>query len=321
MSKIRKNRKVVVTLCDNKFVPQAKQLFSSLYFNAKWSGDCLLLAHNVSEKKLDWFKKRGVIIKKCKPLFKKNIGFYSPVLTSKIYLFTNEFKKWTNVIYLDTDIIVRASVDGISNTDNFLALPEVENKTILDQFTFDFSNNYKESEKIFSSLSKQFDLELPAFNAGVIAFNTKIIKKDTFKNIKKMLYKFGRFCKFGDQGIQNLYFSSKWSKLQESYNLYPEYISSRYKINEKKCKGIILHFVGDSKFLKPWNVNNPYYKEWKHNLDLSSSIDFRRKIKNNKCAEMVKVLFIKSNILLIKLKYYFFLLVKKTKIFIKEFYF
>jgi len=38
-------KSVLVTLADENYIYQAKQLFSSVYFNVGWRGDYMLLAH------------------------------------------------------------------------------------------------------------------------------------------------------------------------------------------------------------------------------------------------------------------------------------
>ena len=65
---------LLVTLADKNYIDQAKQLFSSVYWNAGWKGDYMLLAHEIPEKDLKWFRNKGILIKKCKPLYDKNIG-------------------------------------------------------------------------------------------------------------------------------------------------------------------------------------------------------------------------------------------------------
>jgi len=43
---------LLVTLANENYINQAKQLFSSAYFNGGWDGDYLLLAHEIPENKL-----------------------------------------------------------------------------------------------------------------------------------------------------------------------------------------------------------------------------------------------------------------------------
>jgi len=98
-----------VTLADKNYVKQAKQLFSSAYWNAGWKGDYMLLSHKVPEKELKWFRKKGILVKKCELFDKKDFEYWPPTILIKFYLFSTEFKKWKNVIFLDADIFVSFS--------------------------------------------------------------------------------------------------------------------------------------------------------------------------------------------------------------------
>ena len=46
-------KNLLVTLADENYIDRAKQLFSSVYFNAGWKGDYMLLAHEIPEEKLN----------------------------------------------------------------------------------------------------------------------------------------------------------------------------------------------------------------------------------------------------------------------------
>ena len=78
---------LVVTLANKRYIEQAKQVFSSLYFNAAWRGDYMLLAYQVPQKDLTWFLKRGIIVKKCEKMFT-----YSEL--QKLYQQKNVFERF-----------------------------------------------------------------------------------------------------------------------------------------------------------------------------------------------------------------------------------
>ncbi|HZL42655.1 MAG TPA: hypothetical protein VFD66_05190, partial [Verrucomicrobiae bacterium] len=79
-----------MTLADRNFLPQAKQLFSSVYWNAGWAGDYMLLAHEVPEDQLQWFQDKGILIRNVKPLFAREFGnerlMYPGIVTSKLHV-------------------------------------------------------------------------------------------------------------------------------------------------------------------------------------------------------------------------------------------
>ena len=142
-------RDLIVTLADSKFLPQVKQLFSSVYWNAGWKGDYMLLAHQIPEDELKWFRDKGILIKKCEPLFDKSIGRdYSPIVLDKLYLFETEFKKWKNVIYLDSDIIVRVSLDKLTKIKGFASV-----KSFLK-----LHGEFNDKSELFNDISQIYDL-------------------------------------------------------------------------------------------------------------------------------------------------------------------
>jgi hypothetical protein len=165
---------VIVTIGNEKFVDQAKQLFSSVYFNSGWKGDYLLLAHGIPEEKLAWFKEKGILIKKCDEIDTGLIGkFKCPAArTLKFALFTRFFKKWRTIVYLDADIIVKGCLDDLVHKNGFWACQE--NLRLKDHFISSPSS-------LRTELKKEYNLKQPAFNSGVMVFDTQIIHK---KNIR-----------------------------------------------------------------------------------------------------------------------------------------
>ena len=82
---------LLVTLADKNYIQQARQLFSSVYWNAGWNGDYMLLSHGIPDDELKWFTDKGILVKKCQPLHDKSIGLgYDPIVLDKFYLFTPE---------------------------------------------------------------------------------------------------------------------------------------------------------------------------------------------------------------------------------------
>ena len=116
------------------------------------------------------------------------------------------------------------------------------------------------NDQIFEKLHKEFDLSAPAFNAGVMAFSTNIIKEDSFDTLCKLFQTYHKISTYADQPINNLYFSKSWKKLNYSYNLFIPMWDQKYGIRAEKIDAIILHFCGHQ---KPWLPESYFYKEWK----------------------------------------------------------
>lgn len=279
MKKQKKN--LLVTLAK---AEQAKQLFSSVYWNAGWKGDYMLLTpkNESSEKQLKWFRDKGILIKKCRLLpnsGKSKTGKWSPVVFNKLYIFKPEFKKWKNIIFIEADTIVRGSLDNLTKIKGFAAvggwkLSEIFLKKIHIKLE-------KADKKIYQELKKNYDLNESVFNAGVLAFNTSIIKKYTFSNLKQLLSQYIEVSAAMEEGILNLHFHKRWENLPVVYNL-PLYHFINFKnIKPEKIKGIVLHFHKN----KPWDKKNYFYKEWKNNLEKAEQINLKKPQKGKKWTE------------------------------------
>ncbi|MDP2947643.1 MAG: glycosyltransferase [Nanoarchaeota archaeon] len=283
-----KKKNLLVTLANENYIDQAKQLFSSVYWNAGWKGDYMLLAHEIPEKKLKWFKNKGILVKKCKPIF-KNIPTNS-VKLSKFYLFTPEFREWKIIVYLDADIIVKASLDDLTKVNGFAA---VIDDLIVNRLIDQFITPSQMGKKAFNKFKKNYNINASAFNSGVMTFNTKIIK-NTFSRLKELNKKYFQSIKPGvfDQPIFNLFFYKKWKELPIVYNLDARDFNF---ININKINAIVLHFPGN---YKPWFLKNPFYNEWKSNLKRAEKIDLKNvlstyKFKQSKIRSSSKYLKIK----------------------------
>ena len=114
-----RHKNLLVTLANANFIDQAKQVFSSAYWPGGWDGDFLLLAHNVPEEDLDWFRNKGILVKCCSNAFSKPIGRFSLAVYDKFRLFTPEFRQWENIVYLDGDVMVRGPLTPLVEVQGF----------------------------------------------------------------------------------------------------------------------------------------------------------------------------------------------------------
>jgi len=293
------HKSLLVTLADKNFVNPAKQLFSSAYFNAGWKGDYMLISVGIPDKELEWFRKKGILVKKCNLLQKNKIGVSkrNPVVLSKFYLFTPEFKKWDNVIFLDSDIIIKASLNNLANVQGFYAAKDVDNHPLSDQFCN--KDRLSEENKLLSlELKRNYNLNRPSFNSGVIAFNTKIIQEDSFNRLIALFNKYGKIHNYGDQPTFNLFFYNKWKILPVVYNMYAGVIELSYgRMQASKLKGIIFHIFGEE---KPWDVGGSFYNEWKSSLKKAELIDLSKSQKGKPKWSFIKINFYSNYFLLRK---------------------
>jgi len=269
--KNKQKKNLLVTLADKNYINQTKQLFSSVYWNAGWKGDYLLLAHEIPEKDLKWFRNKGILIKKVKSITNKEIKSTWPITVfSKFYLFTKYFKQWKNIIFLDSDIIVRASLQELTNVQELWAVKN--NDRLLKLFIRPILARLRKIDtKIYKQLKKDYNLNAHGFNSGVLAFNTKVIKENSFKKLMRLFEKYIQINESDETSI-NLLFYKKWNKLNKLYNLHPYPTIPLYKIKPNKLQGIILHFTKN----KPWNPKSRFYNEWKDNLNNAELINLKK---------------------------------------------
>lgn len=296
MAKIKKD--LLVSVADANFLPQVKQLFSSVYQNSGWEGDYMLLSDNISDSDKDWFREKGILLF-CPPLLSQlKFGHrsYPPLLFSKLYLFHEYFKKWRSVVFLDSDIIVRASFSALSELPGFNAPLAITIK-LKDEFIPD-------AKKYLPSI---YNLNGKAFTTGVFAFNTDIIKKNTLPEMIEMFNKYHELCFFGEEAILNLFFYKKWAEVIELYNYIPWYMKDFYALNDYNFPAPIIHSVCS---FKPWEDNHPNKLEWKNNLSKADEIDLNKRLPAKKIWTEGEI---RHYILNIKIKRIIFI----TRVFIK----
>jgi lipopolysaccharide biosynthesis glycosyltransferase len=262
-------KSVLVTLADRNYINQAKQLFSSAYWNGGWDGDYLLLAHEIPKKELKWFIDKGILIYPCKRIIKKRkYGELNSIVLSKFYLFTKYFRKWERIVFLDGDIIVNYSIKPLKNSKKFSASSDL--------ISIKMKGNFKNDNILrLNNINKNKE----SFNSGVLSFDSKIIKDNTFNELIVLTKKYEKHVLWGEQPILNLYFLNEWNRLSPTYNINYNYSSLDYGIDKNKLKSNILHFCGRSDKLKPWNKNNFYFDKWNYYLKKSNLINIYNPIR------------------------------------------
>jgi len=261
---------LLVTLADANYVPQVKQLFSSVYHNSGWKGDYMLLAQDVPEKELKWFEERGILIKRCKPLHDRAFKNYPVTILNKFYLFTEEFKKWDVVVFLDGDITVEASLDRLLKVKKLSAVVDVSENPLRYQFHKRRRSDPPRIKELYDELGDGYDLGTVSFNVGVLAIPTKIIRPDTFKGLLKVFKRYWHITPFPEQAVMNIYFYKRWERLPLVFNLYYQYYHPSWTITWERSEGIVNHFI----IRKPWKARDVYFTpKWERNLKKADRID------------------------------------------------
>ena len=267
-------KNVLVTLADANYVEQAKQLFSSVYWNAGWDGDYLLLAHEIPEEKLLWFRNKGIFVYECIPFKKKSIkSRYPSTVASKFYLFDEFFKRWKKIIFLDGDIIVTGSLDELKNTQGFSAKSDFGMLDLDWQTNYDFRKvNLNREQMLRNKLTNLYDMNSVSFNSGVMVIDSDIIESDSLDKLLVLWNEYKDLSLFGEQLVLNLFMYGNWKQLPNRFNCYILNLNSRQSrfFLHSGTVSPILHFVGKTKV---WHKKNLFTPIWKSNLVRAESID------------------------------------------------
>jgi len=267
---------LIVTLIDQKYIDSAKVLFSSIYFNSGWKGDYMLLSHELPEKELKWFRDKGILVKKCKPLSDKNFGCQPPVWLSVFYMFTPEFRKWKNIIYLGADCVVRASLDKLTEIRGIAAVETRFDWKLGNYFLSHAEAKSRGMYSLSNSLRKNYNLKRRAFTPSPFVFSTDIIKDDTFSKIMRLAKKYRNITVMADESILNLFFYKKCKMLPVVYCIWPfNGLIDKKRLEKKGVKSIVIYLMGNT---SKWKEKNCFYSEWKHNLDRADLIDLNRRL-------------------------------------------
>ncbi len=269
---------LLVTLADRKYLEYAKQVFAGAYFNAGWKGDYMLLAHEVPEKDLKWFRRKGILIKHCKSLYDKPLADTPIVFVSKLYLFSHEFKKWSHIIYVDVDIIIRGSLDKLLEIKGFASVANIGNTNFTNELVGNAEAKKRnldilEYSRLIEKLKNLYSVDEKIFCAGFFALSTRLISDDIFGEIKKIIDRYYKIAVYADQLALNIYFYKQWQKLPAVYDFYISDERNQWCIVNQKIESIIIHFVGKS---KPWKRKNSFHHEWSKNLKKAEEINLSK---------------------------------------------
>lgn len=257
---------VVAVSMDGGYGDQARQVLAALHHRAGWAGDYMLLCHDVPGHEIEWFSRRGVHVVEVPHLFCND---HLPAVTfSRYTLFKESVRHWKHVVFLDLDMIVRGPLSALTGLSQLGAVRGYKS-TIRENFV------REKDPALFDALEREFDLDLPAFNGGMMAYPTSVIGPDTFERVCELTRRFLPISRFANQGLLNLLFHGAWTQLSPAYNAYvPTYLGRDGALLLPEAR--ILHFNGRD--MKPWDPRSASYArfsgEWQSNLDAAYGISW-----------------------------------------------
>jgi len=251
---------VIVTLATGKYLTWAKQLFSSIYFNTLWNGDYLLLTSE--EQFVEEFVQKHILVKRIFPYIQEWANTRNHILSSKMCLFSDEFKKWDHVIFIDSDCMVVGDIQLLLDVKRLGA--------ISGKFAPYIKSRFEKKYKPYISPTS------PSFNGGLFSIKTSILGDGMdMRMIKKFDQSKHVFKAQTIENLLNFYFEDEWEELPGIYNLF----HIRENQNILKSSDVrVIHFIGDQlSNPKLPSLKENLLKEWKTNLHKFSKI---RSIKN-----------------------------------------
>jgi hypothetical protein len=262
--------RLLVTLADAGFLDPARQLFACVHFNAGWSGDLMLLAHDVPDADLAPFRERGIRVREAERWVAGPRGehFHPPTCLAKFEVFHRDFRDWDRVVYLDGDMMFWASLDAVCEGRGLRAVSERR----------PLSRQYSRRDAdpaLAGELATRADLGREAFNSGLMAFSTDLIADDTLQRLRDLWerYQSVQFHPFGDQPALNLMFQPQWHPLPDFFAAIRDHSARYFHLPEDGLRMIGKHFAGTP---RPWENTHPLHAEWRANLARFEDLDARR---------------------------------------------
>lgn len=255
---------VLVALTDPAAASCARQLFSSAYFQGQWNGDFALIAVDLPQAELDSFAAAGVSLMRASlPALQPSLDSLPLIRFCKHAIFADFFQRWTTVVFIDSDVMIRGPIDALARVSAFSAVPAQISRTLGEQLCSYGTGLIEEHPAVFAQLSQQYSLAAPAFNSGVMAFPSSLITEALRSRLRRITSEYLAICPL-EQVLLNLLFFRSWSPLPDEYN------APAGRFAQEGCAvetARILHFLGPEN--KPWgteqNEASVYRDEWNAN--------------------------------------------------------
>ncbi len=291
--------RLLVLVSDRGYLNFSRQVFYAAHRYGNWKGEYALITGDTGNEDLSWFKQRNIHILDLPPVTKRKINQWPPVIFQKLYLLHPVMKRWKQVVYLDTDILIQRDINPLARYGPFAAHTENGSLSIRGQLLPDEALT-GEGKALLKELSQSYNLKRTAFNVGVMAFYPHQLEEGLFEKAKSLMNRYEPLLRLPEQALFNLVFYRQWKKIPATYNDYTYYkysdiSNSQYK-QLVKSHSYILHFIGKN---KPWHRESYFYPRWHKNLSQADSMPHAEQTGDNPGKATVLIRRIYRNIYLI----------------------
>lgn len=270
--------KLNFALCtDEKFAVPTLVTITSIFENHK-NHECIVtvLANKISDKSIDklnnlsnYYNQRINVHHITPPIFKNMVTIDRyPVTMYFRYLLPQLLQDTDKILYLDGDVLVRASLIDLFETD----LKGYACGAVVDQ------------ECDNSLFYERLDITTDYFNSGVILMNLNEWRSNDYcKKLISFVENNPEKCLYPDQDALNVVLSKKVLYLDLKYNLQERLLTQLHLCHFKDCRYSELHRAkSDAKIIhyctseKPWYslCRNPYYDEYQKYASLHPFIEY-----------------------------------------------
>lgn len=226
-----KQKYVLVLAADSNYTNQAKALISSAVSQGKWKHDICIITDGLSGDQIKEFSDKGIYIKENAA----NLNNYY----IKFNIFSEYFKQWDKVLYVDCDILFSGDINCLMDI-NLDFMCEKELQRGKGYPTGNYFNKPLDPQ-LYEKIDKEYDLNQDSFNSCCILYNTNILKSGdkTFDDIAELKSELDLINTHNggggtDQPILNLYFQNIWKEFPDSMVTYWQ----------RECNtSLILHFT------------------------------------------------------------------------------
>ncbi len=273
------NDHVLVVLANESYLEHAKHLFVSARLVGGWTDDLCLMKFGTKTKADDWFLHNNIHVYYIEKGSWGDVPENTELLLSKFHIVHPYMKKWEKLLFLDCDIIINGSLQGLLRFKGHHAVPGIEFPYLKNRLSIPKVANFFKyiAYKRFES---SINIDSLGFNGGLYLIDLDKISESTFEDGLLFFKKNRKFLNinFGDEALIASFFSGRIKPLPLCYNVFMKYIN----VN----KGIVLHYLGED---KPWHESHSMYEKYCENLNLASTFSSLKPLKNYSMEEIKQI--------------------------------
>jgi hypothetical protein len=236
------DKTVFVTLTDSSYFPKAKRTIEELRQRGKWEGDVVLMVVDFMPNQEDLPPNTLLLsvkhidhtplweIWKTHPIRKMDDNRHHGKVYQwdKLYIFSEFFQQWERVVFIDAGMRILDTVThllAIPYKGKFLSPDDsdpYDNGNRM-RIQFDWDANANANEALLADFGADW-LASKYFLNCIFVFDTSLLHKNTFEEMKEMMYKYPiSLC--NEMGIMNLY----WTVQRKVWEAFPQRILDNNK--------------------------------------------------------------------------------------------